>query len=447
MMKDESPVVIFWLRRDLRWYDNRGLYHALESGLPVQPVFIFDTAILNHLEDKDDARVTFIHDTLEALNMEIEPFQAAIDVRHGNPLEVWQQLLMDYRIKEVFFNHDYEPYATKRDEEVTRLLAENNIVVSSFKDHVIFEKNDVVKDDHTPYTVFTPYKKKWIQKLTDNTSDPTSSEALAALPSEKLLHNLSARKKCCSLLSLNDIGFQRSSLTFPSSEVSTSLVRSYGENRDFPAIVGTTHLGIHFRFGTISVREKVRKAFSMSEVFVSELIWRDFYATILWHFPYVAKSSFRPVYDQIEWRNNTEEFERWCTGHTGYPLVDAGMRELSSTGYMHNRVRMVTASFLTKHLLIDWRWGESWFARKLLDFDLASNNGGWQWAAGCGTDAAPYFRIFNPSSQAEKFDPQAKYIKKWVPEFGTPAYKLPIVDHKTARERCLEVYKKAVQGR
>lgn len=445
-MQNESKIIIFWFRRDLRWHDNTALFHALNSGLKVQPVFIFDADILDRLEDRDDARVTFIHNTLETLNKEIESFQASIDVRFGKPQDVWQQLLKDYQVGKVFFNRDYEPYARRRDEEVTRLLQGNNIEVSSFKDHVIFEKDEVVKDDQRPYTVFTPYKKKWLQHLIGNASDSASSEALASLPSESLLRNLAIRAYCQQWQSLSDIGFTRSEIVFPATEVSASVVRSYSANRDFPAVTGTTHLGIHFRFGTISVREKVRKALTLSDVFVSELIWRDFYAMILWHFPYVAQSAFRPVYDQIEWRNNVEEFEMWCAGKTGYPLVDAGMRELSATGYMHNRVRMVTASFLTKHLLIDWRWGEAWFARKLLDFDLASNNGGWQWAAGCGTDAAPYFRIFNPASQAEKFDPQSSYIKKWVPEFGTAGYPLPIVDHKMARERCLTVYKKAVQG-
>jgi deoxyribodipyrimidine photo-lyase len=445
-MNNEAKIIIFWFRRDLRWHDNKALYHALNAGLTVQPVFIFDKDILDRLEDREDARVTYIHNTLETLNKEIQSFRASIDVRFGKPLEVWQQLLKDYQVGKVFFNRDYEPYALKRDEEVARLLLENNIEVTSYKDHVIFEKDEVVKDDQKPYTVFTPYKKKWLQHLVRNAPDAVSSEALASLPSESLLHNLAVSSSCHQGQSLNDIGFTRSGIDFPATEVSASIVRSYSANRDFPAVAGTTHLGIHFRFGTVSVREKVRKALSLSDVFVSELIWRDFYAMILWHFPYVAKSAFRPVYDQIEWRNNTEEFERWCAGQTGYPLVDAGMRELSETGYMHNRVRMVTASFLTKHLLIDWRWGEAWFARKLLDFDLASNNGGWQWAAGCGTDAAPYFRIFNPTSQAEKFDPQSLYIKKWVPEYGTAGYPLPIVDHKMARERCLTAYKKAVQG-
>lgn len=445
-MEEVSDVIIFWFRRDLRWHDNKALYHALNAGLTVQPVFIFDADILDRLEDKDDARVTFIHDTLDAMNKEIEPFRAAIDVRYGRPVEVWKQLLQEYQVAKVFFNRDYEPYARSRDEEVTLMLRASNIEVSSFKDHVIFEKDEVVKDDQKPYTVFTPYKKKWLQHLVGKGPDAVSSEVLVSLPSESLLNNLAVRSSCNQWQSLGDIGFTISGIVFPVTEVPASVVRSYADNRDFPAVAGTTHLGIHFRFGTISVREKVRRALSLSDVFVSELIWRDFYAMILWNFPYVARSAFRPVYDQIEWRNNIEEFEKWCAGQTGYPLVDAGMRELSATGYMHNRVRMVTASFLTKHLLIDWRWGEAWFARKLLDFDLASNNGGWQWAAGCGTDAAPYFRIFNPASQADRFDPKSVYIKKWVPEYGTAGYPLPIVDHKMARERCLTVYKKAVQG-
>lgn len=446
-----SKINCFWFRRDLRLEDNAGLYHALKSGLPVLPVFIFDKNILEDLEVEDDARVTFIHQQIERIAEELKAYDSSILVKHGRPTEVWKEVERAYNIEKVFTNHDFEPYALKRDEEVKTFLASKEIGFESFKDHVIFEKNEVLKDDGKPYTVFTPYSKKWLAKLDSgfgltNKKQPITEDSfyLKSYPTLKYSANF-LKINFLEIPSLAGIGFKASKINFPSTSVAQGIIRHYDQTRDFPAQLGTSRLGIHFRFGTVSIREKARKSVGLNKTFLNELIWRDFYAMILSHFPQVIGHAFRPEYDNIRWRNDEVEFKAWCEGKTGYPLVDAGMRELNETGYMHNRVRMVTASFLTKHLLIDWRWGEAYFAKKLLDFDLASNNGGWQWAAGCGTDAAPYFRIFNPTSQLEKFDKDMKYVKKWVPEYGTDAYPAPIVEHTMARERCLKVYKAALK--
>jgi deoxyribodipyrimidine photo-lyase len=434
-------VNFFWFRRDLRLEDNAGLFHALSAGLPVIPVFIFDRHILDKLEDKSDARVTFIHDTLEKLKAQLQTGGSDLLVYYGTPEEVWKSILSEWDVDHVFANHDDESYARQRDSLAETMLKDKNVGFKTFKDHLIFERSEVVKDDGLPYTVFTPYKRKWLQKIGE---DYTSSPYLRPFPSESLVKNFKSFTDKTEMPGLKSMGFARSSVEIPSIQVAREIIRQYDKNRDIPSLDATSKLGVHFRFGTISIRDKASKAFALNATYLSELIWRDFYAMILYHFPHVEKGAFRPVYDQIEWRNNEQEFKAWCEGKTGYPIVDAGMRQLLATGYMHNRVRMIVASFLTKHLLIDWRWGEAWFAAKLLDFDLASNNGGWQWAAGSGTDAAPYFRIFNPEAQTEKFDPDKKYIRKWVPEFGTPAYPKPLVDHKMARERCLSTYKKAL---
>lgn len=367
-------------------------------------------------------------------------------VRYGNPLEVWQQLIKDFSIEKVYTNHDFEPYALQRDAEIKDFLASKNIELKTYKDHVIFEKDEVLKDDGTPYTVFTPYSRKWKKALDTKQAvgEGKGSYFLQSYPNEKYFLNFYSTKKAFEIPSLESMSFQRTTTEIPSTTVVRSLIKSYDKTRNFPAILGTSRLGIHFRFGTISIREKARHAQPLNETYLNELIWRDFYAMILSHFPHVVGSPFRKKYDFIEWRQAEDDFQKWCDGKTGYPIVDAGMRELNATGYMHNRVRMIVASFLTKHLLLDWRWGELYFAQKLLDFDLASNNGGWQWAAGCGTDAAPYFRIFNPYSQQQKFDKEFKYIKKWVPEYDTEDYVEPIVDHKMARERCLKTYKEGL---
>lgn len=445
-----QALTLFWFRRDLRLQDNAGLYHALKSKFPVLPLFIFDTDILDELDDPQDARVSFLHQCLQDLQTQLQELGSSILVRYGKPSEVWAQILEEFAIAEVYTNHDYEPRAIQRDEQVRAMLTERHIPCYSFKDQVIFEKLEVTKADGGPYTVFTPYSRTWKNKLLsrmekpDGAGEEAVSFYLKPYPCEKYYANF-YQIEPLPLPALDAMGFHPSTIAIPASSVSRGLIKTYDKTRDFPYLLGTSRLGIHFRFGTISIREKARRALELNETFLNELIWRDFYAQILANFPHVAKGSFRPEYDRIEWRNDEKEFEKWCQGKTGYPIVDAGMRELNQTGFMHNRVRMITASFLTKHLLIDWRWGEAYFAKKLLDFDLASNNGGWQWAAGCGTDAAPYFRVFSPAAQQEKFDPEYKYVRKWVPEYGTAAYPKPMVDHKFARERCLEVYKMALK--
>ena len=436
---------IFWFRRDMRLHDNAGLYHALKSGTPIRPIFIFDKNILEKLEDPSDARVSFIHEVIHELRDELRQLGSDLDIYYGRPEEVWKELANDPKLKVVYTNRDYETYAIDRDKNVENTLAEKGISLHTFKDHVIFEKGEILKDDGNPYVVFTPYKRKWLARLDTREDWENSGESyyFKSYPTEKYYSGFQQFKSETNI-ELSDLGFTRTEIPFPDTLVARSVIKKYHEERNFPAVNGTSRLGVHFRFGTISIREKARRAQKLNATYLSELIWRDFYSMILQHFPRVEDKSFREQYDHIEWRNNEEEFDRWCKGQTGYPIVDAGMRELNTTGYMHNRVRMIVASFLTKHLLIDWRWGERYFAEKLLDFDLASNSGGWQWAAGSGTDAAPYFRIFNPYTQADKFDKQRTYIKKWVPEVDTPQYPDPIVDHKMARERCLDTYKRAL---
>ena len=432
----KGKINIFWFRRDLRLQDNHALYEALNSGYPVLPVFIFDTEILNKLSSKHDARVSFIYAEIQRIKDELEKFGSSLKIFHTKPLEAFQELTRQFEIHAVFANKDYEPYAKEREKKVGEFLKSKGIEFILFKDHVIFEENEVLKDDGTPYTVFTPYSKKWKQVLNET--------EIPAFPSEKKQENF-LKIEPFVLPELKDLGFEKSSVEIPPLDISEEIIRNYAKTRDLPAIFGTTRLGVHLRFGMVSIRELTRIAIEWSETFLNELIWRNFFSTILWHFPQVVDKSFKPKYDFIKWRNNEKEFERWCNGETGYPMVDAGMRELNETGFMHNRVRMVTASFLTKHLLIDWRWGEAYFAEKLLDFELASNNGNWQWAAGTGCDAAPYFRIFNPESQQKKFDSKGEYIRKWIPEIGTVKYPQPIVEHKFARERALKVYKTALQ--
>lgn len=433
-----DPVNIFWFRRDLRLEDNVGLYHALTSGLPVVPLFIFDTSILDQLGEKADTRVTFIHKVVEEIQTFLQHQGSTLEARYGKPLDAFEQICKKYLVKEVFANHDYEPYARARDNEVGDWLTQKGITFQTFKDQVIFEKEEVLKADGKPYTVFTPYSRSWKARLQEHPIHPFNSL--------QHIHKFYAQSPH-RIPSLKSMGFELSSSDFPSKRMESKLISEYGQTRDYPAIDGTTRMGIHLRFGTISVRALVKKALESSEVYLGELIWREFYQMIIWHFPQVGKGrSFKPEYDRIHWRYDEDAFGVWCEGRTGYPLVDAGMRELNATGHMHNRVRMVTASFLAKHLLIDWRWGEAYFANKLLDFELASNNGNWQWAAGCGCDAAPYFRIFNPMLQAAKFDKASEYIRRWVPEYGTSAYPAPMVDHEFARARCLAAYSKALKG-
>ena len=431
----KPAVNIFWFRRDLRLNDNTGLYHALKGGKPVVPLFIFDRNILDELEDRVDRRVEFIHNSLQQLQQQLTAIGSSLDVRYGFPIETFKQLINEYEIESVFTNHDYEPYAKQRDGEIAKLLKANNISFHTYKDQVIFEKDEIVKDDGKPYTIFTPYSRRWRAALTDR--------YLSSCSNKKYFSNFFKQEQK-KITSLEEMDFSAAGQQFPSNKFKKPIIKDYKEQRDYPAIEGTSRLSVHLRFGTISIRELVTEAQGLSETFLKELIWREFYQMILWHFPRVVDHAYKDEYDNIKWRNNEKEFDAWCRGVTGYPIVDAGMRELNATGFMHNRVRMIVASFLAKHLLIDWRWGEAYFAKKLLDYDLAANNGGWQWAAGTGSDAAPYFRIFNPYLQTKKFDPELKYIRKWVPEFQEFGYPTPIVDHEYARERCLETYQKAL---
>lgn len=427
----DQHTTVMWLRRDLRLEDNAALYHALKENKNVLPVFIFDTVILNDLEDKEDKRLVFIRESLLHLQEQLTALGSTLLVVQDDPLHFYKNI----QPKAVYTNHDYEPYAITRDEAVQEILKEKGVVVKTYKDHLIFEKDEVVKDNGEPYTIFTPYSKKWKATL--------NNFYMKSYPTQKYFNNFKVCKPI-PIPTLQDIGFKNVDAIFPERVIKTSVIEKYHKQRNYPAIAGTTKLSVHLRFGTVSIRKLVQVAKRKNEVWLNELIWREFYAMILYHFPHVVTRAFRPAYDHITWRNDANQFEQWCEGKTGYPIVDAGMRELNATGFMHNRVRMIVASFLTKHLLIDWRWGEAYFAKKLLDYDLASNNGGWQWAAGSGCDATPYFRVFNPELQTEKFDRDWKYIRTWVPEVDTENYPAPIVEHKTARDRVLKTYKKAL---
>lgn len=422
-------VNIFWFRRDLRLEDNIGLHHALNAGLKVIPVFIFDTEILNRLHDKNDRRVDYIHQALQWIHNVLKRHNSGLHVYYGTPIEIFKKITEDFRVDTVFCNRDYEPQAIQRDRQVADLLSKYLIQFRDFKDQVIFEKNNILKNDLSPYTVFTPYSKKWKENLkTIETVTPH-------------WNRFAEYNGFSEIISLKEIGFEKTDLTFIEPDLDKDIIDSYHKYRDFPAMDRTTHLGVALRFGTISIRKCVLYAIEHNEAWLNELIWREFFMQILYHYPSVVNHCFKKKYENIPWRNNEHEFRAWCEGKTGYPIVDAGMRELNETGFMHNRVRMITASFLTKHLLIDWRWGEAYFAEKLLDYDLAANNGNWQWAAGCGCDAAPYFRIFNPAEQTKKFDKEACYIRKWLPG---DYHEEPIIDHTKARERALKVYKEAL---
>jgi deoxyribodipyrimidine photo-lyase len=429
-------MVLFWHRRDLRIDDNAGLFKALKENDQVQPVFIFDSMILSELPCNDQ-RVRFIHQEIQSLKKEYQELDSDLKVYFGNPIELIPSIAQQHRCSAVYTNRDYEPYALERDKQIFASLEELGISFIGTKDHVIFEKSEVTKDDGLPYTIFTPYARKWKAALTESSLSSSSTSLYRA--------NFARREKIQELISMKELGFEDIQLfPFPAKSFPDSIVKNYHENRDFPMVNGTSRLSLHLRFGTISIRKLARFALERNETYLNELIWRDFYQMIIYHYPHSVKNAFKKQYDKIEWEQNEEHFQAWCVGKTGYPLVDAGMRELNETGFMHNRVRMVVASFLTKHLLIDWRRGESYFAEKLIDFELASNIGGWQWAAGCGCDAAPYFRVFNPTAQQEKFDKQKKYIQKWVPEYGTSSYPNPIIDHVFARERVLSRFKKAL---
>jgi deoxyribodipyrimidine photo-lyase len=445
-MKD---IAIHWMRRDMRLHDNRTLLAALDSGLPVLVAFLFDQEILDRLDNAQDRRVTFIH--REALKLKAELQEAGGDLLmdHGNPTTVWAKWIKQLtenglNVREVHVGRDYEPYAQERDRKLSNWFDQQGIAFKGTKDSVVFEKNEVTKDDGKPYTVFTPYSKKWRKALQPSDYAPANSAERLSQQSLVGMDELAHQE----VPTLEEMGFEnvwKEGALVPPTIVEDQLLKSYGDQRDFPSVAGTSRLSVHLRFGTVSIREALRQGLATSEKWTTELIWRDFYQTIVYHFPHSATDSFRPAYDAIPWLNNEEQFEAWCQGKTGYPLVDAGMRELAQTGFMHNRVRMVVASFLCKHLLIDWRWGERFFARHLLDFDLASNAGGWQWAAGSGCDAAPYFRVFNPTSQLQKFDKDLIYVRKWVPEYGTSLYPEPIVDHAMARLRAIETYRSVLK--
>lgn len=425
-----NKISVFWFRRDLRLEDNTALHQALSTENKVLPIFILDEEIINELP-ANDPRVNFIYDNLYKIDQTLKTKNASLLVLTGQPIQVWKKLLQNYSVKSVFVNKDYEPYAIKRDREVEQLLAEKNIEFLAFKDQVIHEENDVLKKDGTPYTVFTPYKNKWLEIYT-----PMS-------PNKPLIFE-NLNQEIRPFPSLDQLGFKNSSIKVQNYDL--SLIHDYHKTRDFPHLDTTSYLSPHLRFGTVSIRTIIQNLKGSDKVFLSELIWREFFMQILFHFPKVVGQNFKSKYDNIRWLNNENDFKKWCEGKTGYPLVDAGMRQLNQTGYMHNRVRMITAGFLCKHLLIDWRWGESYFAKKLLDYELSSNNGNWQWAAGTGCDAAPYFRIFNPMEQLKKFDPDLSYVKKWIPELKTSNYPEPMVEHKFARTRALERYKAGMKN-
>lgn len=429
-------LVIFWFRRDLRLKDNAGLFHALNENDKVLPIFIYDKNTLDKL-NKSDHRVDFIEYSLKKLNDLLKKNNKSISIYYGKPVKVFSELIKKYNVTKVYSNKDYTPYSIKRDKKVEELLKVNNIDFNSYKDHVLFEKYEVVKDDNTPYKVYTPFSRKWLIKMSENKIDFFNSE--------KYIYKFFNEKR--GFLTLKEIGFEKSILSPLNLNLSSDTINNYEKTRNFPYVNGTSKIGLHLRFGTISTREMIVKAeVSKNKTFLKELVWREFFQQILFHYPHTINKSFKPKYDRIEWLNNENQFKKWCSGQTGYPLVDAGMRELNQTGFMHNRVRMLVGSFLCKHLLIDWRWGEAYFAKKLYDYETASNVGNWQWVAGCGVDASPYFRIFNPHEQIKKFDKNLIYTKKWVPEFESDQYVEPIVIHKDARERCLLTYKKALNN-
>ncbi|MFN3952549.1 MAG: cryptochrome/photolyase family protein [Thermaurantimonas sp.] len=431
-----EKIAVHWFRRDLRLEDNAALHKALTSGLPVLGLFIFDRNILDKLSDKTDRRVNFIYQEVKRIKTELEEKGSTLLVKYGFPSEVWKDLVEEWNIGLVSANRDYEPYARSRDVSVYEFLTSKGIRFLGAKDHVIFEKDEILKDNGQPYTVYTPYSRRWKEKVNDF--------YLKSYPTETYFKNF-YQTSPVTIPTLEEMGFRQISYEYPSRSIDLPILKNYHTTREFPALTGTSRLGVHLRFGTLSIRKLARVAFATNEKYLNELIWRDFYQMILHHYPHIPDKAFKPEYDRIEWENNEEHFAAWCEGRTGYPIVDAGMRELNTTGFMHNRVRMIVSSFLTKHLLIDWRWGERYFAAKLLDYEMGSNVGGWQWAAGSGNDAAPYFRIFNPALQTEKFDKNQLYIKKWVPEYKSPKYPKPIVDHTFARNRAIQRFKAALE--
>ena len=427
-----GTVSVFWFRRDLRLEDNMGLAEALNSGRPVLALFIFDTQIIEDLPE-NDPRISFIYAQLKKIHLQLSEHGSALHVYSGKPLEVWKKLLASYNVRSVYVNRDYEPYARQRDQELSSFLAASGIPLISHKDQVIFEEDEILKKDGKPYTVFTPFKRRWLERYSEGNLHLPAQEARGTF--------LQAR---ADFPEIETLGFRASDIRVPPYDLSS--LDHYPALRDFPAADATSHLSPHLRFGTVSIREIIRQLMASDEIFLSELIWREFFMQILFHFPRVVHQNFNPRYNGIIWKNDEEEFMRWCEGNTGYPMVDAGMRQLNASGTMHNRVRMITASFLCKHLLVDWRKGEAYFAEKLLDYELSSNNGNWQWAAGTGCDAAPYFRVFNPAEQERKFDRDGAYVRRWIPDYGSPAYPDPMIEHRFARNRALETYKKGIEN-
>ena len=425
-------VNIFWFRRDLRLEDNTALKLALLKNKNILPIFIFDNNITDSLTE-DDARISFIYYQLSKIDMLLKQHSSSLLVLKGDPVKVFEKLIKEYSVDSISCNRDYEPYAIKRDNSVANFLKNHSIEFTQSKDSVIFEPHEVLKDNGEPYTVYTPFKNKWLQKFK---SYEMISDTQLSLTNLLNFTN--------DFPSLNFLDFEQSKINVRDYDLNN--INHYAQSRDFPSTDGTSYLGIHLRFGTVSVRTIISKLSGNDSVFLSELIWREFFMQILFHFPKVVNHNFKAKYDGIKWRNNKEEFTKWCNGETGYPIVDAGMKQLNQTGYMHNRVRMIVAGFLCKHLLIDWRWGEKYFASKLLDYELASNNGNWQWAAGTGCDSAPYFRIFNPFTQQKKFDGDFKYVKKWINNFNQETYIPFIVDHKIARARALSGYKDGIDA-
>lgn len=437
MTKNKETINLFWFRRDLRLDDNKGLFEALSSSNPVLPIFIFDTNILDKLDDKEDKRVAFIHETLTQMKSDLNDLGSDLQLFYGDPLEIWKEILEKFDFDKVFYNEDYEPYARERDEKVQELLVSEGKLFLPYKDQCIFAKDEVVKKDGLPYTVYTPYKNKWLETL--------EPKDIGSLNTKKLFKNFFKTSRS-QTVALARMGFKEAESSFFQRTIKKKIIDDYDKTRDIPSLVGTSRLGLHLRFGTVSIRKCVQIGRELNQTWLEELIWRDFFAQILYHFPKNEKKCFKEKYENIPWKNDKSEFKKWCEGSTGYPIVDAGMRELNETGFMHNRVRMITGSFLVKHLLIDWRWGERYFAEKLLDYDHASNNGNWQWVAGTGCDASPYFRIFNPETQMKKFDKDLKYVKEWVPEYETDDYVEPMVEHKFAYNRALGTYKKAINN-
>jgi deoxyribodipyrimidine photo-lyase len=420
-------VNVFWFRRDLRINDNIGLNIALASKNPVIGIFIFDDKITLKLQS-NDARISFIYKHLNKINNSLKKVNSSLLILKGTPIEVFINLIKNYEIDKLYSNIDYEPYGIDRDAKITSLLESNQIKHFQYKDHVVFSPNEILKDNGEPYTVYTPYKNKWLLKFKQNSISTSEFVGISNF------HNINFQ-----LPTIDELGFEKSNIDVV--DFNNKSIKDYAKNRDFPFLNSGSFLGVHLRFGTISLRDILSLLGENDSVFLSELIWREFFMMITYHYPFVKDSNFKKKYDNVIWRNDQTEFQNWCDGKTGYPIVDAGMRELNQTGYMHNRVRMIVAGFLCKHLLIDWKWGEKYFSEKLLDYELSSNNGNWQWAAGTGCDSAPYFRIFNPFTQQKKFDKDLLYVKKWIPNYDPDTYIDYVVDHKFARKRALDAYK------